>query len=55
MNKEKYLCGIYSMKNYTVAELERMLEERYAGREYEVVCDTNEGLLRVYTERERKE
>lgn len=54
MSKGMYLAGVYSMAAYTVGELERMLDERYGDEEHEVVCDVANGLVRVFTEREKE-
>ena len=54
MNEGMYLVGVYSMAAYTVGELERMLDERFGDKSHEVVCDVANGLVRVFSERERE-
>ena len=55
MREETYLTGIYSLKAYTVGELEEILNQRFAGRPYKAVCDVINGLIRVYAPREERE
>ena len=55
MNEGMYLVGVYSMADYTVGELERMLDERYGDKKHEVVCDAQKGLVRVFAERRMEE
>ena len=52
--EEMYLIGVYSMKAYTVGELEMMLAQRFTGQAYEAVCDVVNGLIRVYVPREER-
>ena len=54
MNEGMYLVGVYSMAAYMVGELERMLDERYGGKNHEVVCDVQKGLVRVFAERKKE-
>lgn len=54
MTEEMYLIGVYSMKAYTVGELEMMLAQRFTGQAYEAVCDVVNGLIRVYVPREER-
>ena len=37
MKEETYLTGIYSLKAYTVGELEMKLAQRFGGQAYEAV------------------
>lgn len=55
MTEEMYLIGVYSMKAYTVGELEMKLAQRLGGQAYEAVCDVVNGLIRVYAPREERE
>lgn len=55
MKEETYLTGIYSLKAYTVGELEMKLAQRFGGQAYEAVCDVINGLIRVYAPREERE
>lgn len=54
MTEEMYLIGVYSMKAYTVGELEMKLAQRFGGQTYEAVCDVVNGLIRVYAPREER-
>lgn len=51
MNENMVLVGVYSMKTHTAQELERIFKERFAGKEYEAICDTEKGIVRVFEER----
>lgn len=51
MNENMVLVGVYSMKKHTPQELERIFKERFAGKEYEAICDTEKGIVRVFEER----
>lgn len=51
MNENMVLVGVYSMKTHTPQELERILKERFAGKVYEAVYDTEKGIVRVFEER----
>ena len=55
MREETYLTGIYSLKAYTVGEIENKLKERFGDKPYEAVCDVINGLIRVYAPREERE
>ena len=50
MNENMVLVGVYSIKT-TPQELERIFKERFAGKVYEAVCDTEKGIVRVFEER----
>lgn len=50
--KEKYLAGILDMNLYTVEEFEHILNKYYGNKKYEVVCDTNNRLIRIFVERD---
>ena len=54
MTEEMYLIGVYSMKAYTVGELEMKLAQRFGGQTYEAVCDVVNGLIRVYAPRKER-
>ena len=51
MNENMVLVGVYSMKTHTPQELERIYKERFAGKAYETVYDTEKGIVRVFEER----
>lgn len=51
MKENMVLIGVYSMKTHTPQELERIFKERFAGKVYESVCDTEKGIVRVFEER----
>lgn len=51
MDGNMVLVGVYSMKTHTPQELERIFKERFAGKTYEAVCDTEKGIVRVFEER----
>ncbi len=54
MNENMVLVGVYSMRSHTAQELERIFKERFAGKVYEAVCDTEKGIVRVFEERKRE-
>ena len=54
MKEEMYLMGVYSMKMYTVGELEMKLAKRFGCGAYEAVCDVVNGIIRVYAPREER-
>lgn len=54
MNENMVLVGVYSMRSHTAQELERIFKERFAGKVYEAVCDTQKGIVRVFEEREKE-
>ena len=54
MNENMVLVGVYSMRSHTAQELERIFKERFAGKVYEAVCDTQKGIVKVFEEREKE-
>ena len=54
VKEEMYLIGVYSMRMYTVGELEMKLAKRFGCGAYEAVCDVVNGLIRVYAPREER-
>ena len=48
MNENMVLVGVYSMRSHTAQELERIFKERFAGKVYEAVCDTQKGIVKVF-------
>ena len=54
MKEETYLTGIYSLKAYTVGEIESRLKERFGDKPYDAVCDMINGLIRIYEPRKER-
>lgn len=51
MKENMVLVGVYSMKTHAPQDLERIFKEQ---KVYEVVYDTEKGIVRVFEERKEK-
>lgn len=54
MSENMVLVGVYSMRSHSAQELERIFKERFAGKVYEAVCDTEKGIVWVFEERKER-